>query len=698
MENATKVDMFLERWEPFHLQIVTIALKYAYEQVLNITFDQSFQPLSSPTLPPLSPPTTPLLHLDRTPATSTPPSSSQRDCARNNTPSNPDQDISTEWSSERKRTGADYEHDTAPVKGDYAQVPSSEEEIQEEREKDKDDEPTHQEWLEARRRASEVWLKFLLDSMKVDPASLPENPQRSDLIELSKELPSSMQVEIIHDLVILSLSASHSQSEARTHDGSPKAPDENLNYSALDRQLIFHVAEGLGMDTTIVYEAEKLVAQELFFILQQAEQASNMKPADDAEGQQEEEEESSTERRLMKTSKAAIRAAGRKKKWLRYLGAGAGVIVGGVAIGLTGGLAAPVLAPFLVGLSGGALGFLATSGGAILIGTLFGLAGGGLTHYSHNILLDRAQRRLKGIDEFTFERLPDQDGEVDGDLPRIPSLHATIVSTGFLLTPTEYKDPWIPSFGKTIDRRDVYALKVETQALLSAGKDLESYIRDTLLQHGATEIIRHTVLASVCTALLLPASIYKAAVMALDNEYQRTRDICEKAGILLAVGPPEFRSPSISSGLIDLMDLQDMIEQRAHGARPLTLIGSGMGSITVFRAILELSLRGRGAGEFMIEQVILICSPLSPRASEWKTLRRMVTRRVVNVYSKNDWVLAILARLDSLLSARSLHHVAGLAHLQLPHIQSLDVSDIVHGHLELNSKIPLILDRININS
>jgi len=671
MDNATKVDMFFERWEPFHLQIVTIAIKYAYDQVLNITFHESFQPLSSPALPRLSPPTTPLLPVD---PTTTPPSSSQRDCARTDAPSTADQDISTECSSEKNWTGADHEQDTAPMKGDHARVPSSEkeqekeEEIQEEREEDKDDEATHQEWLDARRRASEVWLKSLLDSMKVDPASLPEKPQRSDLIELSKELPASMQVEIIHDLVILSLSASHSQSEARPHDGSPKAAHENLNYSALDRQLIFQVAEGLGIDTTIVYGAEKLVAQELFFILQQAEQASNMKPADDAEGHQKE-EESSTETRLMKTSKAAIRAAAGKKKWLRYLGAGAGVIVGGVAIGLTGGLAAPVLAPFLVGLSGGALGFLATSGGAILIGTLFGLAGGGLVGY-------RAQRRLKGIDEFTFERLPDQDGEVDGDLPRIPSLHATIVSTGFLLTPTEYKDPWIPSFGKTIDRRDVYALKVETQALLSAGKDLESYIRDTLLQHGATEIIRHTVLASVCTALLLPASIYKAAVMALDNEYQRTRDICEKAGILLA----------------------DMIEQRAHGARPLTLIGSGMGSITVFRAILELSLRGRGAGEFMIEQVILICSPLSPRASEWKTLRRMVTRRVVNVYSKNDWVLAVLARLDSLLSARSLHHVAGLTPLQLPHIQSLDVSDIVHGHLELNSKIPLILDRINVNS
>ncbi|KAA1098226.1 hypothetical protein PGT21_031137 [Puccinia graminis f. sp. tritici] len=369
-------------------------------------------------------------------------------------------------------------------------------------------------------------MKFILDSVKVDPASLPEKPLRTDLTELSKEIPSTMHVEIIHDLVIFSLSASHISPTNAPLSSSKPTTNENLNYSALDRQLVFQAAEALGIEPTIVYGAEKLVAQELFFILQQQSQAASKHQGD---GEVEDvQAETTPESKLTKSSKAAILAAAGKKKWLRYLGAGAGVIVGGVAIGLTGGLAAPVLVPFLVGLSGGALGFLATSGGTILIGTLFGLAGGGLVGY-------RAQRRLKGIDEFTFERLPDQDGEVDGDLPRIPSLHATIVSSGFLLTATEYKYMWMPTLSKTIDRRDVYALKVETGASLSAGKDLETYIRDTLLQHGATEIIRHTVLASVCAALLLPASIYKAAVMALDNKYQRTRDICGKAGILLAL-------------------------------------------------------------------------------------------------------------------------------------------------------------------
>ncbi|PLW05680.1 hypothetical protein PCANC_27447 [Puccinia coronata f. sp. avenae] len=550
MDNATKIDMFYERWEPFHLQIVSIALKYAYAEVEATRLDDSFQPLCEPALPPLSAPTTPTLLPVINDAFAASAPSTPDGCTHSEKSSSsiahPPADGSTEEKADPAApTAANYAR-TARV-GGVAEVPAG--------------------------------------VSQVDPASVPSKPLHSDLAEISKEIPAAMHVEIIHDLVILSLSASHSQSQpTQAPMTASKSAGENLNYSALDRQLIFQVAHGLGIEPMTVYAAEKLVSQELFFIMQQAEQASENAGAD----QREEASSTVAERKLTSTSRMAIQAAAEKKKWLRYIGAGAGVIVGGVAIGLTGGLAAPVLAPFLVGLTGGALGFLATSGGAILIGTLFGLAGGGLVGY-------RAQRRLKGIDEFAFERLPDQDGE------------ATIVSTGFLLTPTEYKDPWVSTFGKTVDRRDVYALKVETGAMLSAGKDLESYFRDALLQHGATEIMRHTVLAS----------------------YQRTRDICEKAGILLA----------------------DMIEQRPHGARPLTLIGSGMGSITVFRAILELSKRGHGAGDFLIEQVILICSPLAPGAGEWKTVRRMAARRVVNVYSRNDWVLAVLARLDSLLSA-----------------------------------------------
>jgi hypothetical protein len=110
-------------------------------------------------------------------------------------------------------------------------------------------------------------------------------------------------------------------------------------------------------------------------------------------------------------------------------------------IGLTGGLAAPLIAPLLVTISGGALAFLGTAGGTILLGTLFGLGGGGrkLAAFratklsSSEVAAKRVNRRVKGIEvrsaalssaqltlrlqQFEFAELQDPD------LPIIPSLH-----------------------------------------------------------------------------------------------------------------------------------------------------------------------------------------------------------------------------------------------------------------------------------
>lgn len=178
--------------------------------------------------------------------------------------------------------------------------------------------------------------------------------------------------------------------------------------------------------------------------------------------------------------------------------------------------------------------------------------------------LNRAQRRLEGVKEFEFVRISPQESETDTtqDLfSKVPSLHvriffilnkftseffavadtfkflqqATIVCSGFLLSPTDYSDQWTGAYGQTIDSRDVFAIKLETAALLSAGKSLDNYVRDVIMEQGAMEILKRTVLASVISAVALPAAFYKAAAITIDNEFQRVRDKCEKAAILLAV-------------------------------------------------------------------------------------------------------------------------------------------------------------------
>lgn len=88
-------------------------------------------------------------------------------------------------------------------------------------------------------------------------------------------------------------------------------------------------------------------------------------------------------------------------------------------LALTGGLAAPLLAPLLVGVTGAT--FFATAGGIALVTSLFGLTGGGLAGW-------KMHKRMKGLEEFEFKQILN-----DPDLPPVPTLHCTICISGFYL-------------------------------------------------------------------------------------------------------------------------------------------------------------------------------------------------------------------------------------------------------------------------
>jgi len=72
---------------------------------------------------------------------------------------------------------------------------------------------------------------------------------------------------------------------------------------------------------------------------------------------------------------------------------GAGVVAGGVLIGVTGGLAAPAIAALLAPLGIG--GLLAGGAAPVVLGTLFGVGGGGLAGR-------RVRERWRGVEEFGF--------------------------------------------------------------------------------------------------------------------------------------------------------------------------------------------------------------------------------------------------------------------------------------------------------
>lgn len=73
-----------------------------------------------------------------------------------------------------------------------------------------------------------------------------------------------------------------------------------------------------------------------------------------------------------------------------------------------------------------------------------------------------------------------------------------------------------------------------------------------LIGKGIKEIIKRTALAAVFTAIALPATVYKTATKALDNDFQQSTDRAQKAGIILA----------------------DVLEKGVQGNRPTILVRS----------------------------------------------------------------------------------------------------------------------------
>lgn len=173
-----------------------------------------------------------------------------------------------------------------------------------------------------------------------------------------------------------------------------------MYYDARARNLLLELERLLQLSCGDLNAVERSVSQQIYYALQEQQSSSHTD-------------------NMGASAKNAVQEGNKKQQALRWVATGAGILGGGAVIALTGGLAAPLLAPLLVGVTGA--GFFATAGGVALITSLFGLTGGGLAGW-------KMHRRMKGIDELEFQQILR-----DPDLPPIPSLHCTICISGFLL-------------------------------------------------------------------------------------------------------------------------------------------------------------------------------------------------------------------------------------------------------------------------
>ncbi|SNX82270.1 uncharacterized protein MEPE_00976 [Melanopsichium pennsylvanicum] len=460
----------------------------------------------------------------------------------------------------------------------------------------------------------------------------------------------------------------------------PVKPNEVCHYDARARSLIFVAVTAMGIEARQVWMAEKVMAQTIYFIMSEGDKASASKngkgiveqlPAGASLDAKTGSITQASQRSeyMNQQSGSVVQREREKVTWGKWAAMGGGFIAGGLVIGLTGGLAAPLIAPALVGLTGAS--FLATSGGIIMLGTLFGLGGGGLAGY-------RVERRLRGVSSFSFAELATEARKAG---VAIPSLQATICCSGLILEADQQIAPWIRIFERAKDGRDAFAIECEADMFKEAGQGLRSYMLDNLIRTGGTkaaeEVVKKTALAGIA-AITLPMTVFNAASATLDGVFVRAKTKAHKAGLILA----------------------ETLRDEVQGHRPVVLIGTSLGAATILSALTELA-KDPDHTSHLVDSVILVSAPITPSNSTLRKVRSIVQRRFVNVFSSKDMVCGIAAWLGSGISVEELRagklpRVAGSRAIDdVPGLENINVSDIISSHFEVNDadKLAAILAR-----
>lgn len=131
--------------------------------------------------------------------------------------------------------------------------------------------------------------------------------------------------------------------------------------------------------------------------------------------------------------------------------------------------------------------------------------------------------------------------------------------------------------------------------------------------------------------------------------------------------------------------LAQVLLSRIQGSRPVVLIGTSLGALTIFHALLELAKSNdKGAADGLIDSAILIGMPSSPSEEQWGKVRGVVGRRVVNGFSRKDFVLASVVRLHEVVGGMTEARVdggrvAGLGPVGQVGVEDVDLSGIIDG-------------------
>ena len=405
------------------------------------------------------------------------------------------------------------------------------------------------------------------------------------------------------------------------------------HYNAASRVFLLYLASSLKLGLKPLREDEEKTAQGL---LQAAKQMS-------------------TDEGTLKKGKESKES----RQWKIRLATAAGAAV----VGLSGGFAAPMIAAsvgtvmseFGLGATAAA-GYLGTvAGNTYVVGSLFGAYGGRMT--------GEMMRNLSAeVEDFAFLPVHGERKEHEDSVQAATGnrrLRVIIAITGWLLEKEEVVSPWrvlSPS-------AEVFALRFELEALMNLGQSIDTMVSSAAYAYAQSAVVKRTVFTELMNSMW-PMALVKVARV-VDNPFSVAKARADKAGKVLA----------------------DALINRTQGERPVTLIGYSLGARVIWSCLTTLAEQ-KAFG--LVESAVMAGAPIPSETSNWRLMRTAVSGRLVNVYSKNDYLLAFLYRTASLQ-----YGVAGLMSISgLLGIENVDVSETVSGHLRYRYLMGSILQKI----
>ncbi|EGW34450.1 uncharacterized protein SPAPADRAFT_134100 [Spathaspora passalidarum NRRL Y-27907] len=337
-----------------------------------------------------------------------------------------------------------------------------------------------------------------------------------------------------------------------------------------------------------------------------------------------------------------------RNKRLAYIGLA--TLGGSLAIGLSAGLLAPVIGAGLaaglttVGITGTS-GFLAGIGGSAII-TTGGIAIGA------KVGSKAGARRIGDVHTFEFKPLHNNK-----------RTNLIITVSGWMNGKMD--DVRLPF--STVDpvMGDMFSLLWEPEMLQSMGQTI-GILASEALSTSIQQILGATVLTALMSAIQIPMILSKLSYL-LDNPWNVSLDRAWKAGKILA--------ETLIAGNV--------------GVRPITLVGFSLGARVIYSCLIELARRG---GYGLVENVIILGSPISIKTDQLIMAKSIVSGRFVNGYSKKDWILGYLFR----ATGGGVGKVAGLSALTHVYgVENIDCTSLVEGHMSYRKAIPKILKLVN---